>query len=99
MRKMRAAAAAVFLLCVLCALFRFPISASAAQPMDRREEASCYSCIRIEEGQTLESIEEIYNDPDLCESVHYLEEVRQINSLVSDRIHPGCYLTVPCYRL
>lgn len=52
--------------------------------------------IEIEEGDTLSSIAEEYA---LTPSQYrdYIDEIKNINNLKSDKIHSGCYLLVPLY--
>ena len=52
-----------------------------------------YCSVQIEDGDTLESISASYNNLGIEESC-YIDRLKEINSLCSDRIHPGCWLTV-----
>lgn len=56
-----------------------------------------YTSIKINMGQTLDSIAEEYNTADGYSDISYINEIKRINSLYSDNIHPGCYLTVMCF--
>lgn len=56
-----------------------------------------YTCIEVSSGDSLWSIAEEYSDPDY-ETIHsYIDEIKAINSLRSNNIHAGQYLTVPYY--
>ncbi len=56
-----------------------------------------YTSIRIEDGDTLWNIAEMYMNSE--ESViDYVRELRQINSLSDDHIDAGHYLTVRYYK-
>jgi len=52
-----------------------------------------YTSVKIAEGDTLESLAEEYNNLEVNNEV-YIEDIKNINSLSQDRIHPGCYLTL-----
>lgn len=57
--------------------------------------ANCYyTSIKINYGQTLDSIAEEYNTADSFSNSSYINEIKRINNLYTDTIHAGCYLTV-----
>ena len=53
-----------------------------------------YTSIKVAYGDTLESIAIEYNDPEFCSNSEYVSEIKRINGLYTDDIHPGCFLTV-----
>lgn len=69
------------------------ISAKAETKDAVRPECT-YTSIKIGPGDTLDSIAEEYNTSESYSNDSYIEDVKQINNLYSDKIHPGCYLTI-----
>jgi len=56
-----------------------------------------YKSIRIEYGDTLWDIAKQYMDGHYESIYEYIDEITEINGLVSDNIHEGCYLTIVYY--
>lgn len=65
-----------------------------AQTKDQIPPVATYDSIKIEQGQTLESIAREYNTDSYYTTYEYIDEIKRINNLYSDNIHAGCYLTV-----
>lgn len=65
---------------------------------DKSEEyEKSFISIEISEGDTLTSIAKEYAISE-AEYSNYMEEVRNINSLMDDSIQAGCYLMIPIYQ-
>lgn len=56
-----------------------------------------YKSIEINEGDTLWDIAEDYTDGTSAEIIAYIKELKSINSLYTDDIHTGNFLTVSYY--
>ena len=56
-----------------------------------------YTSIEIQEGDTLWSIACQYADEEFISITEYIEELRYMNQLSSDRIFEGHYLTISYY--
>ena len=83
----------------ICALVMGSILVEATNPKEL-EKASFnkyYTSIKIEEGDTLWSIEKRYNIGKISKSKEYIQDLKNINGLKSDTIHSGQYLIVAYY--
>ena len=69
------------------------ISAKAETRTAARPEC-CYTSIKIGMDETLDTIAEEYNTAGFYSDEEYVNEIKRINNLYTDRIHPGCFLTV-----
>lgn len=58
-----------------------------------------YTCIRLEEGDTLWTIAEQYGENSGKSQEEYVRELRAMNSLLDDTIHAGNFLTICYYRV
>ncbi|PXV95550.1 LysM domain-containing protein [Lachnotalea glycerini] len=56
-----------------------------------------YTSIQIQKGDTLWELADNYITSEYNSYNDYIDEVKNINSLESDKIHEGQYLTVPYY--
>lgn len=73
------------------------ISAKAEPTVE--ENVSCtYDVYKIQQGDTLEGIAKEYNTEHCFTNAEYISEIKRINSLYSDDIHAGCYLTIISYE-
>ena len=97
MIKIRLGLIALAIASILLIIF-IPVLTVKAQDVNRPEPECYYTDIKLEEGDSLEKIALIYNTSDYLCNKEYINEVKRINSLCSDTIHAGCYLTVVCYR-
>lgn len=68
-----------------------------AQTQDCIRPEATYNSIKIGQGETLESIAREYNSGSFYTTYEYIDEIKRINNLCSDKIHAGCYLTVFSY--
>ena len=57
------------------------------------QEGIRYSFIQIQGGETLEDVARQYNNIHLSQE-HYMQKLREMNSLTSDTLYPGCYIMV-----
>lgn len=92
----------LMLVMTVCLVITFSISMNGflSNAKDDSIETSYkyYKSITIENGDTLWSIAEEYMDAEHYDSVNdYIEEVRQMNTLVNDNITYGQSLIVPYY--
>ena len=60
---------------------------------DVRQVQKYYTSVKVEEGMTLNDIEQMFNSFDMS-TEEYINCIRSMNSLQSDRIHPGCWIAV-----
>ena len=58
------------------------------------ETASYYTCIRIQPGDTLWSIAEVYTEGTDIAVEDYVKQLKQMNRMGEDTIHEGNYLPV-----
>ena len=58
------------------------------------ETTSYYTCIRIQPGDTLWSIAEVYTEGTDIAVEDYVKQLKQMNRMGEDTIHEGNYLTV-----
>lgn len=58
-----------------------------------------FKSIKIEEGDTLWNIAQEYKEKSGMNTVQYVNELKNINSLKDDTIHAGHYLTVVYYSV
>ncbi len=79
-------------LIALCSVM--PAKAATVPDTAARDNANLYTSVKILSGDTLGSIAETYNNYDNMDNSEYISEIKRINSLSSDEIHPGCYITV-----
>lgn len=56
----------------------------------------CCTSVKISEEDTLEGFAERYNVGLYDSNETYVETVRRMNGMHSDRLRPGCYLAVIC---
>lgn len=56
-----------------------------------------YTSIQIQNGDTLWELASDYMSTEYASTNDYIKEVMSLNSLESDKIHEGQYLTVPYY--
>ena len=56
-----------------------------------------YASIKIEYGDTLETLACQYNDDIDTNDIEYIAMIKRINNLTGDKLHPGCFLTI-AYR-
>jgi LysM repeat protein len=60
-------------------------------------ELKCFTSIQIESGDTLWSIAKAHMGSEYEKTQEFIDEIKSINRLNSDKIHVGQYLTVPYY--
>ena len=53
--------------------------------------------VKIESGDTLASLADRYNEPDVRSDADYMDEVCTINNIRPDNIEAGDYVVVPYY--
>lgn len=53
-----------------------------------------YTSVKISAEDTLETIADRYNCGFSQSNSDYIQEIRQVNHMPGERLHPGCYLTV-----
>lgn len=58
-----------------------------------------YTSICLEEGDTLWSLAERYNNHSVKTMEEYVQELKSMNCLIDDTIHAGNYLTVTYYKI
>lgn len=85
----------VFIAVIYLSIFGDKESVRAYDNLDE-ESSDCryYKCIQVNDGDTLWDIAALYMDDSYDSASDYIEELKTINKLNSDKIHAGCYLTV-----
>ena len=71
-----------------------PAKAATVPNLDDDSNTNLYRSVKIFSGDTLDSIADTYNNYNDMDNAEYISELKKINSLTSDNIHPGCYITV-----
>lgn len=91
-----------FLIISLLLMLSFGISEFAfstmAKDADVPEQDVYYTCIKIQYGDTLDSLADEYNKSDYLSREDYKKSIRNINGLKQDNLYPGCYLTLAIYE-
>lgn len=77
-----------------CTFFSIFIINVLAKEPPRQQTASYYTCIRIQPGDTLWSIAEVYTAGTDMTVEDYVKQLKQMNHIGEDTIHVGNYLTV-----
>ena len=73
------------------------IRALASSSADVASYNKYYTSIRVEAGDTLWKIADVYTDDFSIDKQEYITEVCQLNSICEDEIHTGDYIVVPYY--
>lgn len=87
---------------VVAFLLIFGTLAIGAGDGSDRVDASTYNekyfmCIKVEEDDTLWTIAEEYISEEYSSIEEYIDEVKSINNLTSDKIYNGATLVIPYY--
>lgn len=69
----------------------------AKNRIDDKSIYKYYTSIQIQSGDTLWELANDYISSEYTSINDYVNEVKKLNSLETDRIHEGQYLTVPYY--
>ena len=92
----------IFLAAIITIAFVSVILFSKASS-DKKASASTtkhkyYTCISIEDGDSLWTIAEKYAAPESGSYNDFIDEVKQINDLHGDQIEYGCSIVIPQYK-
>ena len=79
-------------------LLFFNLLSGKVKAQDSAPKVKYFKSIEIMEDDTLWSIAECHISIQYSSMQDYIEEVKKINNIKGDRIHQGCYLTVPYYE-
>ena len=71
------------------------VQASEASPAGR---GVTYESVKLDLGDTWESLALRYNNDLSMSTEQFVSEVMRINRMHTDRLHPGCYLTLKVSR-
>ena len=71
---------------------------SKAETKDSVRPNCYYTSVKVQLGDTLKSIAKEYNTSDTYSDAAYIDDIKRINTLYTDNIHPGCYLTIMCFE-
>ena len=52
-----------------------------------------YTSVKVEYGDSLESISEKYNNTGISDD-EYIEQIMDMNGMDSNKVHPGCFILV-----
>lgn len=85
----------IFIL-VLC---YFLIHSNTVNAKENSNSVKYYTSVYIEPGDTLTSIAKAYQTVEYTDLSAYIEEIKYVNDLHSDKITAGCYLVVPYYKV
>lgn len=69
-----------------------------AQTVNNMRPDCYYTPVKVNLGDTLESIAKEYNTSVLYSDTAYINDLKRINTLYTDIIHPGCYITVMIFE-
>lgn len=75
----------------------FIINAKASPQQKDMAYYKYYTSVTVEAGETLWDIAQVYVNGDHASMQKYIDEVKQINHLVNDKIYAGEDLIVPYY--
>ena len=95
-RKLKRIAALVLIFGMIVSLGCF-FSTKAAKAAEQSETNKYYTSVLIEEGDTLNEIASRYISPECGNRDEYVLEIRNINHIIGDEIHAGCYIVIPYY--
>ena len=88
----------LFTLILIFVISFFIVSfSSQARDMEHQTSYKYYKSIQISNGDTLWSIAQNNMDEHYSTTAQYVDEIKQMNSLSSDRIVAGNYLLIPYY--
>lgn len=96
--KIRAAASLLSLFAiVLLIIVNFTPQEAQADSEPKAPAYKYYTSIRVEHGDTLWDIAMEYRTEEYESIQSYIEEVKSMNHLTSDKITDGMYLSIPYY--
>jgi hypothetical protein len=95
-RKFIIPASVILLLAVFFTL-RASVMTEAGENADGKAVVSMYTGVKLREGDTLESLAAKYNSGCFESNDEYIRDIRRINNMTTEKLHPGCYLTVKYY--
>lgn len=75
----------------------FIINVKASSQLKDKVSYKYYTSVTVEAGETLWDIAQVYVSDDQASVQKYIDEVKQINHLVNDKIYAGENLIVPYY--
>lgn len=78
-------------------LFIFGVSSNLRNVNASTHNEKYFKCIGIEADDTLWSIAEEYMTEEYSSTEEYIDEVKSINNLMSDKIYSGATLVIPYY--
>lgn len=61
---------------------------------DNMDKEICYKSIMVESGDTLWNIAERYYDSSRCTVSEYVDEIKSMNNITSDKIKSGDYIII-----
>lgn len=83
-------------------LFSFRMAGLALSAMAEEENIPTgnvyYTCVKIQYGDTLDTLASEYNQSDYLSDEDYKKSIRNINHLSEDKLYPGAYLTLAIYQ-
>lgn len=78
-------------------LFIFGVSSNLRNVNASTHNEKYFKCIDIEADDTLWSIAEEYMTEEYSSTEEYIDEIKSINNLMSDKIYSGATLVIPYY--
>ena len=88
----------VLVIVTICFTNLFPINAEAS--LEQGEMVyKYYTCVTVQAGETLWDIANVYISDEFSSIQKYIDEVKSINQLRTDKIYAGEELIVPYYSL
>ncbi|MCI5649099.1 MAG: LysM peptidoglycan-binding domain-containing protein [Fusicatenibacter sp.] len=85
------------LIVVLLIVIHFTPQETQADSAPKAPTYKYYTSIRVEHGDTLWDIAKEYRTEEYNSIQSYIEEVKTMNHLTSDKITDGMYLSIPYY--
>lgn len=83
---------------VLFLLVVFILPEKNAAAVDNGARSYCITSVQIEAGDTLWTLAKEYYSDEFSSLINYIEEIKRLNGLSSDKLYAGNYILIPQYR-
>jgi len=82
---------------IVISVFMFGASSKVRNASASKHNVKYFKCISIDHDDTLWSIAEEYSSEEYSDYNDYIDEVKSINGLTTDKIYCGATLLIPYY--